>query len=170
MAVCSRIAGREAPLSGLKRIPHLSKPQPLEVFHIRRREFGHALRGHGEGGAGVVDFAEGEVLGAGAFPKRVVQRAAFRREADEPPAGMRAVGLDDFDGFVGGEWLLENGGIAEKTVEFGENEFGNGHVIVAVHRLQPVPSVIVPWRGVVECVKQDIGVNGEHRAIFWRVG
>ena len=82
---------------GFDWIPNLPKSQPLQVLHVCRREFGHALRGHGEGGAGVVEFAEGEVFGAGALPEGVVQRAAFGGEADEPPARMPAVGLDDFD-------------------------------------------------------------------------
>jgi hypothetical protein len=39
--------------------------------------------------------------------------------------------LDDFDGFVGGERMLQDGGVAQQAVALGEDEFGDGHVFVA---------------------------------------
>jgi len=51
--------------------------------------------------------------------------------------GCVLVGLDDLNGFFGGKRALEYGGVAEQAIELGEDEFGNGHVLVALDRCQP---------------------------------
>lgn len=119
--------------------PHLPKAQPLEVLHVHRCEFGHALRDHRERRAGVVKFSEGEGGGAGFLPEGIVQRAALGGEADESPARVRAVSLDDFHGFGGGERVLEHGRVAEEAVELGKDEFGDGYVFVARNRHSLLP-------------------------------
>ena len=62
-------------------------------------------------------------------------------------------------GFFGGKRVLEHGGVAQQTVEFGEDELGDGYILVALNRGQPVACGIVPRRGAVEGVEQEVGVN-----------
>ncbi|HRI14966.1 MAG TPA: hypothetical protein PLX89_18375 [Verrucomicrobiota bacterium] len=88
----------------------------------------------------------------GTFPEGAVDRATFDGEADEPPARVRAEGLDDFDGLIGGERVLEDGGIAQQAVEFGKDEFGDRHVFLALNGGRPRARVVVPRRGRVEGV------------------
>ena len=99
------------------------------------------------------------------LPERVVERAALGGKADETPARMRAVGLDDLDGFVGGQRALEHGRVAEETVELGEDELGDGHVFLALNRGQPGIGRVMPGRVLVEGVQQDVGINREHGPI-----
>ena len=160
----------ELVLGEIERIPHLPKSQTLEVLHIHRRQLRHALRGHGEGGAGVVEFAEGEGGGAGIFPERVVQRAALGGEADEPPAGMRAVGLDDLDGFIGGERALQHGGVAEESIKFSQDELGNGHVFLVLNGGEPGVGSGMSRRVLVEGVQEEVRVDGEHELFSTRTG
>lgn len=50
---------------------------------------------------------------------------------------MRAVGLNDVNGFERRERLFENARISEKPVEFGKNEFGNRHILLFLNGSQP---------------------------------
>lgn len=147
----------------LHRIPHLLKSKPLEVLDVGGGEFGDAEGAEGEGGAGVVDAAAGEAAGGGALPEVGVEFAAGGREAEDFPARVLAVALDDGDGLGGGERFGEDGGVSEQEVEFGEDEFAQGDVFALGEGLDELARRVVLRGGFAIAVKEEIGVDGEHR-------
>jgi len=95
-----------------------------------------------------------------------VQWAAFNGEADEAPAGMTAESLNEFDRFVGRERMFKDSRVAEQSIELGKDEFGNSHAFIALNGAQPSTRAFMPRRGDVECVEQQVGVDGEHGRYF----
>lgn len=74
-------------------IPHLHKPEALEVLHVGGGELGDAEGAEAEGGAGVVDAAAGDAWGGGLLPEVRVDFAAGGWKADDAPARMLAIAL-----------------------------------------------------------------------------
>jgi hypothetical protein len=54
--------------SFFQRIPDFSKAKPLVVLHVHRCEFSHALCGHGERCAGIVEASKGEIHSTSFLP------------------------------------------------------------------------------------------------------
>ena len=86
----------------------------------------------GEGCAPVVGAAAGKVGLAEAGPEFVVEGAAFGWEAEDLPIWMLSEDFADIGGGGGAERLGEDGGVAEESVEFEEDEFGDGDVVAVV--------------------------------------
>jgi len=115
-----------------------------------------------EGDAEVVDTAAGEVGSSGGFPERGVEVAAAGRKAEDAPAGVLAVTLDDGDGFRWAEGGLEHGGIAEVQIDFAEDEFAESHVIARRQGLEKGFRGGVMRGGFTVAVEKDVRVNRSH--------
>ncbi len=69
------------------------------MLHIRRGEIRDAEGLEAEGDTEVGDAAAGEIGSSGGFPEGGVEVAAAGRKAEDAPARVLAVTLDDGDGF-----------------------------------------------------------------------
>ena len=81
--------------SGKQGIPQLLELETLEGLHVRRGELGDAEGAEAEGGAGVVDAAAGESGRGDTLPETGVKFASPGRKADDLPARVLAIALDD---------------------------------------------------------------------------
>jgi hypothetical protein len=132
------------------------------VLHIRRGEIRDTKGLEAEGDAEVVDAAAGEIGSSGGFPKRGVEVAAAGRKAEDAPARVLAVALDDGDSFRRAERGVEHGGIAEVQIDFAEDEFAEGNVIALRQGLEKGLRGSVMRRGFAVAVEQDVRVDGSH--------
>jgi len=78
---------------------------------------------------------------------------------------MVSVDLDNLHRLLGGKRVLENDRIAEKAVEFSEDEFGDDHSLLLGDGFQPPDGCFLTRRILVEAVKEDVGVDGQHGVI-----
>ena len=143
----------------------------MEILHVGGGEFGDALVAEGHGSAGVEKAAPGELRGGGVFPQGFVGGEGIGWVAQNAPAGVVAVGLNDLHGRRGGEGVGEKGGVAQLEIEFGQNEFAEDNVVEGGEAGQKGVGNGMLGRGSTESVEEEVSVEGGHRgAEPWRLG
>ena len=94
---------------------------------------------HGESCAYVIETSKRELtfFGYGCGPHLIVERSTFKRESDEPPAWVIAIGSHYFRRLVGRQGPLKHPWVAEQAIEFGKDELRNGYMFKLLDRTDP---------------------------------
>lgn len=105
-------------------IPNPAEPEVLEILYVDGGKLLDALVQEAVGESKIVETTKSEARLGGLFPDGIMESTAIGREADDAPAGMAAIGLDNAGCGRSGERAGLDGGIAEQTIDLGEHQLG----------------------------------------------